>query len=183
MLTALGLYIILDGNHRYTVLKKRDFKEVPCTVVGLWSKEGKQLSQAELLILQQGFNFAGSHGHLKTTEVELLMSLKKLILDHPDLVVTALNNRPSLKVEEVSKMLLVKEEEKTAEGGQAADSSSLKDYQLKKLFTTLNHLDAHPKAMKIITDAFVKSESPLTWRGEWFRAEFWDYSEEVVALV
>ena len=153
-------------------------------MIGLWSKDDdKILSQGDLLILQQGYNFAGSHRHLKATEVELLMNLKKLLEDHPELVVTAQNNRQSLKVEEVSKMLLVKEEKKEAEGGQAADASSLKEYQLKKLFTMLNHLSVHPKALKIITDAFIKSETQLSWRGEWFRSEFWDYSEEVVALV
>ena len=95
------------------------------------------MSLQELLLLQQGFNFAGTHGHLQTTDIELMLSMDKVIRENPQLVKRGLGKRKMVDFQTIQKLLLVKEEEKVAGGGKKADESTLKENALKKLYTAL----------------------------------------------
>jgi len=106
------------------------------------------MSLREEKIMEQGFNFIGSHGHLKTTEVELLMAIENMVATHPSLSEKAPNGRMTVDFAELRSMLLLAEEEKKKMAGEgaAASASDLKMSVVHKYWTTIGHLHSRPKA-------------------------------------
>ena len=83
----------------------------------------------------------------------------------------------------LQRLLITKEDEKVEKGGEQADEADLQVSTLQKLYTSLNHLEAHPKAFKLLQENFVQSETPCNWKPFHFNSSFWAHSDEVVSRV
>ena len=137
------------------------------------------MSFNEEKIMEQGFNFIGTHGHLRTTEVEILMAIENLVNTNPALSSIAPNGRKTVDFVGLRHLLILVEEEKKKIAGadKTASANDLKLTVIHKYWTTLGHLQAHPISWKYLKDQYVESEEPINWGGHLFSAGFWKKSD------
>ena len=98
-------------------------------------------------------------------------------------IIKAKNYKETLNYKGLQNLLVLKEDEKVAQGGQKAEDGDLQINTLKKYYTALNHLEDHPQAFKFLQEEFLKCEVPFQWKPFHFSSYFWSQSDEIVTKV
>ena len=107
------------------------------------------------------------------------MTIKKLLEDRLELNIVASNNRKSVDFKVLAELLLLQEQEKESAGGQGSDED-IKENILRKLFTTLNHLNTKPLSFKYLQDQYLSSEVTFPFKHHHFYSDFWEYDDKVL---
>jgi len=78
-LIYIGKYKIIDGNHRLRAFQELGYESHTCQILGPYGKDKQLITFLQLQVLQQGYNFLNTFGTLRTTLVEIILTLQKVL--------------------------------------------------------------------------------------------------------
>jgi hypothetical protein len=158
-------YFILDGNHRYTMIRKLleshsseselTFK-VNCMIMFPYTKDGTLMTTIQMDVLQDTENQIHTHSN-HVTDLERVITLARLLYDskthHSDFVIRGNGKKPSVDWAKLNQTYLMelggKKEDSKPKAGENKTARQLYS-SLMRYGTIVNHLNKHPSALSFM---------------------------------